>query len=125
MHLLFNMWFLWLVGCNVEDAWGRLLFPAFYLSGGAIAGLVHAGMMGSSSLTLIGASGAVAAAMGAFLVGFARTKIRFFGLLLIRPMTFAAPAYVMLPLWVTGEFVSGVADSGRAVPGRRDGPGRI
>jgi len=115
MHLLFNMWFLWLVGCNVEDAWGRLLFPAFYLSGGAIAGLVHAGMMGSSSLTLIGASGAVAAAMGAFLVGFARTKIRFFGLLLIRPMTFAAPAYVMLPLWVTGEFVSGVADSGPGV----------
>ncbi len=114
MHLLFNMWFLWLVGCNVEDAWGRLLFPTFYLSGGAVAGLVHAWMMGSGSLTLIGASGAVAAAMGAFLVGFARTKIRFFWLLL-RPMTFAAPAYVMLPLWVVGEFVSGVADTGAGV----------
>ena len=115
MHLLFNMWFLWLVGCNVEDAWGRLLFPAFYLSGGAIAGWVHAWMTGSSSLILIGASGAVAAAMGAFLVGFARTKIRFFGLLLIRPMTFAAPAYVMLPLWAIGEFVSGVAYNGPGV----------
>lgn len=115
MHLLFNMWFLWLVGCNVEDAWGRLLFPAFYLSGGAIAGLAHAWMVGSSSLTLIGASGAVAAAMGAFLVRFARTRIRFFGLLPLRSMTFAAPAYVMLPLWVMGEFVSGVADNGPGV----------
>lgn len=115
MHLLFNMWFLWLVGCNVEDAWGRVLFPAFYLSGGAVAGLVHAWMTGSSSLILIGASGAVAAAMGAFLVGFASTKIRFFGLLLIRPMTFAAPAYVMLPLWAVGEFVSGVAENGAGV----------
>ncbi|HVZ31553.1 MAG TPA: rhomboid family intramembrane serine protease, partial [Polyangiaceae bacterium] len=115
LHLLFNMWFLWLVGCNIEDAWGRVLFPAFYLSGGAIAGLAHAWMSGSSALTLIGASGAVAAAMGAFLVAFASTKIRFFGLLLIRPMTFAAPAYVMLPLWVSAEFVSGVADSGAGV----------
>ncbi|HEU4582799.1 MAG TPA: rhomboid family intramembrane serine protease [Polyangiaceae bacterium] len=115
LHLLFNMWFLWLVGCNVEDAWGRLLFTGFYLSGGAIAGLVHAWMTGSSQLILIGASGAVAAAMGAFLVGFASTRIRFFGLLLIRPMTFSAPAYVMLPLWASGELVSGVADSGGGV----------
>ncbi|MEO8185187.1 MAG: rhomboid family intramembrane serine protease [Deltaproteobacteria bacterium] len=115
LHLLFNMWFLWLVGCNVEDAWGRLLFPAFYLSGGAVAGLVHAWMTGSSPLLLIGASGAVAAAMGAFLVGFAHTKIRFFGLLLIRPMTFSAPAYVMLPLWVSVELVWGVSESGTGV----------
>jgi membrane associated rhomboid family serine protease len=115
LHLLFNMWFLWLVGCNVEDAWGRPLFSGFYLSGGAIAGLVHAWMTGSSPLILIGASGAVAAAMGAFLVVFASTKIRFFALLLIRPMTFSAPAYVMLPLWAAGEFVSGVADSGAGV----------
>jgi membrane associated rhomboid family serine protease len=115
LHLLFNMWFLWLVGCNVEDAWGRLLFPAFYLSGGAVAGLVHAWMTGPSRLLLIGASGAVAAAMGAFLVGFARTKIRFFGLLLIRPLTFWAPAYVMLPLWVSSELVWGVAERGSGV----------
>jgi membrane associated rhomboid family serine protease len=115
LHLLFNMWFLWLVGCNVEDSWGRLLFPAFYLSGGAVAGLVHAWMTSSSQLVLIGASGAVAAAMGAFLVGFAHTKIRFFGLLLIRPMTFSAPAYVMLPLWVSVELVWGVSEAGSGV----------
>jgi membrane associated rhomboid family serine protease len=115
LHLLLNMWFLWLVGCNVEDAWGRLLFPAFYLSGGAIAGLVHAWMSGPSPQILIGASGAVAAAMGAFLVRFSRTQIRFFGLLLIRPMTFSAPAFVMLPLWAGAELCWGISESGSGV----------
>jgi membrane associated rhomboid family serine protease len=115
LHLLFNMWFLWLVGCNVEDAWGRVLFPAFYLSGGAVAGLVHAGLAEPSSRMLIGASGAVAAAMGAFLVGFSTTKIRFLYLLLIRPRTFWAPAYVMLPLWVGAELLWGVVDAGSGV----------
>jgi membrane associated rhomboid family serine protease len=115
LHLLFNMWFLWLVGCNVEDAWGRLLFPTFYLSGGVVAGLVHAWMSGPSSQILIGASGAVAAAMGAFLVRFSRTQIRFFGLLLIRPMTFSAPAFVMLPLWAGVELCWGISESGSGV----------
>src|SRR6185295_9070636 len=115
LHLLFNMWFLWLVGCNVEDAWGRLLFPAFYLSGGAVAGLVHAWMSGPSTQILIGASGAVAATMGAFLVRFSRTQIRFFALLLIRPMTFSAPACVMLPLWAGSELCWGISESGSGV----------
>jgi membrane associated rhomboid family serine protease len=115
LHLLFNLWFLWLVGCNVEDAWGRLLFPIFYLSGGAFGGLMHGWMTGPNSLLLIGASGAVAAAMGAFLVSFARTKIRFFALLLLRPVTFSAPAYVMLPLWAGVELLGGLTQAGAGV----------
>lgn len=114
-HLLFNLWFLWLVGCNVEDAWGRVLFPAFYLSGGAVAGLVHAALADPSPRMLIGASGAVAAAMGAFLVGFATTKIRFVYLLFLRPRTFWAPAYVMLPLWLGVELLWGLAGTGSGV----------
>jgi membrane associated rhomboid family serine protease len=115
LHLLFNLWFLWLVGCNVEDAWGRVLFPLFYLSGGAFAGLLHGWMSAPDGLVLIGASGAVAAAMGAFLVGFARTKIRFVGMLLFRPMAFSAPAYVMLPLWAGVELVWGLTQAGSGV----------
>ncbi len=115
LHLLFNMWFLWLVGCNVEDAWGRALFPLFYLSGGAVAGLGHAALAEPSSRMLIGASGAVAAAMGAFLVGYATTKIRFLYFLFIRPRTFWAPAYVMLPLWAGLELLWGLAGGGSGV----------
>ncbi len=114
-HLLFNLWFLWLLGCNVEDSWGRLLFPAFYLTAGAFAGWIHGVMAPPSGAMLIGASGAVAAAMGAFLVRFGRTKIRFFGLLLIRPFTFSAPAYLMLPLWVGIEIFWGLADANSGV----------
>lgn len=115
LHLLFNLWFLWLVGCNVEDAWGRVLFPAFYLSGGAVAAWAHGVLAEPSPRMLIGASGAVAAAMGAFLVGFATTKIRFLFLLFLRPRTFWAPAYVMLPLWVAAEVLWGLAGAGSGV----------
>ncbi len=115
LHLAFNLWFLWLVGCNVEDAWGRVVFPLFYLSGGALAGLMHGWMTAPNSPILIGASGAVAAAMGAFLVSFAQTKIRFFALILIRPVTFSARAYVMLPLWAGVELLWGLSRTGTGV----------
>jgi len=108
MHLVFNMWFLWLCGCNLEDRWGRLVFGAFYLSAGVAAALVHELSAPASLMPMIGASGAIAGAMGAFLVSFARTRIRFFYFLVIRFGTFAAPAYVMLPLWIAQELAYGV-----------------
>lgn len=104
LHLLFNMWFLWLVGVNMEDAWGRVLFSAFYLVAGALACLAHKLSAPESLVPLIGASGAVAGAMGAFLVRFTRTRIRFALMFTLRtvfrPVLFHAPAYVMLPLWL-------------------------
>ena len=110
-HLLGNMWFLWLVGCNVEDGWGRIVFPAFYLSAGAIAALAHKLGDPTSVVPLVGASGAIAGAMGAFLIRHATSKIKFFALLLWKPMRFAAPAYLMLPLWFLVQVVSGVYQS--------------
>lgn len=111
-HLLFNMWFLWLVGCNVEDRWGRLLFPGFFLSAGVVAALVHDFAGGPSIMPLIGASGAVAGCMGAFLVRFARTRITFAYWAIVRIGLFKAPAYWMLPLWVMGELYSAIYGSG-------------
>jgi len=102
-HLAGNMLFLWVVGCLMEDSWGRIPFLAFYLAGGAVAGAAHALQDTSSTVPLIGASGAIAAAMGAFTVRHFFTRIRFFYffLLLFRPFwgTFHLPAYVFLPLW--------------------------
>jgi membrane associated rhomboid family serine protease len=108
LHIIFNMWFLWLCGCNLEDRWGRGVFTAFYLTAGIASGLVHIASAPQSTVAVIGASGAIAGAMGAFLVCFARTRIRFAYILFIRPRTFTAPAYVMLPLWGAWELASGL-----------------
>jgi membrane associated rhomboid family serine protease len=117
-HLVFNMWFLWLCGCNLEDRWGRLVFVPFYVTAGVVAALAHKLAVPDSNIPIVGASGAVAAAMGAFLVSFARTKIRFFYavwlIVRIKMGTFAAPAFVILPLWLGGELLWGVL-------GRSDG----
>jgi|GEM_PF-2509088 len=106
-HLLGNMLFLWVVGCLLEDSWGRIPFLVFYLAGGAFAGLVHCLQDTSSIMPLVGASGAIAATMGAFTVRHFLTKIRFFYffLLILKPYvgTFSLPAFVFLPLWFVGQ----------------------
>ncbi len=104
LHLLFNMLFLWLCGGNIEDLWGRIVFPIFYLTGGAAATLMHAGMFPESHVPLVGASGAIAALMGALMIRLYNTRIYFwyfffFGFRM-KSGTFKAPAYVMLPLWL-------------------------
>jgi len=108
-HLLGNMLFLWVVGCLLEDTWGRKTFLAFYLAGGVFAGLAHCLSDPGSTVPMIGASGAIAAAMGAFTVRHFMTKIKFFYffLVLFRPFwgTFYLPAFVFLPLWFIEQVV--------------------
>ncbi len=109
LHLLGNLWILWLCGCNLEDRWGRPVFTAMYVVAGLGATLLHFFFFPQSMTPLIGASGAIAGAMGGFLVVFFYTKIRFaYFYFIFRPVygTFAAPAYLMLPLWVAWEFAS-------------------
>ena len=106
-HLLFNMLFLWLSGCNIEDLWGRIIYPVFYLLGGILATLAHGIMYPESPIPLIGASGAIAAVMGAFMVRMYATKIHFVYLIFmigIMRGRFSAPAYIMLPLWLLQQF---------------------
>ena len=103
-HLLFNMFFLYLTGCKLEDLWGRIVYPIFYLLGGIAATLTHTLMFPQSQIPLVGASGAVAALMGAFMIRLYKTRIYFFYLLIMgfkpRRGTFMAPAYLMIPLWL-------------------------
>lgn len=106
LHLAFNMWFLWLCACNIEDRWGRVLFVPMYLSAAVVAALTHKlADSGPGGIPLIGASGAIAGAMGAFLVLFATTRIHFFYWYGWRFGTFAAPAWLMLPLWLGEELL--------------------
>ena len=109
MHLIFNMWFLWLAGAVLEDVWGRPLYAAVYLVSGMGALAVHALIYSSSAVPVVGASGAIAALMGAFLVRFPKTKIQlgfFYWILRPRLLRFSWPAYAVLPLWFVEQFLS-------------------
>jgi membrane associated rhomboid family serine protease len=100
MHLFGNMWFLWLVGLNVEDDWGRPFFLGFYLLAGIIASLLFA-VMTHSNVPLIGASGAIAGVMGAFSVQYYKSKISFLFIWLFPFVVRVFPLYAWfyLPLW--------------------------
>lgn len=111
-HLITNMLFLWVAGVSLEDRWGRIFFSILYLVSGVVATLTHAGMHSQSMIPLVGASGAIAGLMGAFLVRFTTTRIRFLYWLVIYTRTFYVPAYVYLPLWLLQQFA--MARSGAA-----------
>ncbi len=104
LHLIGNMLFLWLAGASLEERWGRLLYPILYLASGVTATLIHAGMSPASPVPLVGASGAIAGLMGAFLIRLATTRIKFFYWIFFFRGTFHAPAYVVLPLWLLQQF---------------------
>ena len=107
LHLIGNMWFLWLAGFVLEDNWGRPLYSVFYLVAGAAALQIHAMANPGSIVPTVGASGAVAALMGAFLVRFPKMKIHMAWLFGFRLYRFKAEAYWLLPLWLLMEVVYG------------------
>lgn len=107
-HIIGNMWFLWVFGDNVEDRLGSGRFTLFYLIGGALAALAQGVYEPSSTSPMVGASGAISAVMGAYLVMFPRAQILTL-LWLIIPFTFYLPAYVYLGYWALLQFISGLA----------------
>jgi membrane associated rhomboid family serine protease len=113
LHLLGNLLLLYITGPFIEDLWGRPIYAAFYLAMGALSALMYASHYPHFAGPLIGASGAIAGVMGAFLVNFYKTKINFFYWIgFFFRGTFEAPAFVMFPLWVLLEFFNAnVVDS--------------
>lgn len=105
LHLIGNMLFLFLAGSALEDRWGAVRYLVFYVAGAAAAtfsfDLLHHG----APALLIGASGAVSAAMGAFLVCFARSRIRLWYWIYRSSGTFQMAAYFALPLWLAEQIV--------------------
>ena len=105
LHLFGNLLLLYITGPFIEDLWGRPIYAAFYLSMGVLSALMYASHYPNFTGPLIGASGAIAGVMGAFLINFYKTKINFFYWIgFFFRGTFEAPAFVMLPLWVFLEF---------------------
>jgi membrane associated rhomboid family serine protease len=103
-HLLGNMWFLWLFGEGLEDDLGHWRYLAFYLFAGFFACLFH--VLASSTITapLIGASGAIAGVMGAYLVRLPQSPIRTVAFWRLRAEIVHIPAFVWLGLWLALQF---------------------
>jgi rhomboid family protein len=108
MHLLGNMWFLWLFGNNVEDSMTRPRFVAFYLLCGLAAAMAQVLADPVSGVPMVGASGAISGVMGAYLVLFPRVRVYTVVTLGFFLQQIALPAWVMLIYWMFLQFVGGV-----------------
>ncbi len=116
LHLIGNMWFFWLFGDNIEDKFGKLKFLQLFLLAGIIGNLTHAlftFFLGSTPV--IGASGAVAGIMGAYLATFPTARIRCIFLLIFYPIFFNIHAFILLAGWMIIEFLGGVLNPGSMV----------
>ena len=111
MHVLGNMWFLWIFGDNVEDILGHGKYIAFYLLCGVAAAMTQTFFTGGSRVPMVGASGAIAGVMGAYMVKFPQSRIR--TLIFFIFITFIdIPAWVMLIYWFGIQFLNGVGTVG-------------
>jgi membrane associated rhomboid family serine protease len=117
MHLLGNMWFLWIFGNNVEDAMGRLRFLVFYLVCGLAAAMGQVLTNPSSAIPMVGASGAISGVMGGYLVLYPNVRVFAFLPLGFFITSVALPAWVMLGYWFLIQFVSGLAAFGGEIGG--------
>jgi len=108
MHLLGNMWFLWLFGNNIEDSMTRPRFVAFYLLTGLAAALAQVASGPSSEVPMVGASGAISGVMGAYLVLFPRVRVYTMVPLGFFMQSMALPAWMMLVYWALLQFAGGV-----------------
>lgn len=106
MHLIGNMLFLWIFGDNIEATIGSPKFLLFYLGGGIIASFAHIFFNVGSTIPSIGASGAIAAVMGAYLIMFPKSQVKV--VLIIFFKKFTIPAILFLGIWFVQQLFSGI-----------------
>jgi membrane associated rhomboid family serine protease len=109
MHLIGNMWFLWLFGNNVEDSMGRFRFVVFYLVCGIAAAAAQVLAQPDSPVPMVGASGAISGVMGAYIVLYPRVRVYTLVPLIIIFTTVALPAWVILGYWMLLQVFGGLS----------------
>ena len=109
MHIISNMLYLWIFGDNVEDRLGLPVYAAFYLVAGIGASLAQVAINPASTIPTIGASGAIAGVLGAYLVMFPKTRVRTLILAFRFIRIVELPALVVLGLWFVLQIFSGLA----------------
>jgi membrane associated rhomboid family serine protease len=112
VHIGGNMLYLWIFGNNVEDRFGRLRFLAFYLVGGIVAALAQVAIDPGSTVPTIGASGAIAATLGAYLVLFPGARVTTAIFVVFFYQLIEVPAVVVLVFWFVLQLVSGIGSLG-------------
>jgi len=116
-HLIGNMWFLWLFGRNVEDVVGPFRFAVFYLLGGLAAAAAQILADPGSMLPMVGASGAISAVMGAYVVLFPKVRVHLWIFLGIFMTRVTVPAFVMLGYWFLLQLLGGSVNTLQAQGG--------
>jgi len=112
MHLIGNMWFLWVFGNNIEDSMGHIRFVIFYLLCGALASAAHILTDPTSAVPTVGASGAISGVMGAYLLLYPKVRVHTLIFLVFYIRVLLLPAWVLLAQWFVIQLVSGAGTLG-------------
>ena len=113
MHLISNMWSLWIFGDNIEDRMGRARFLGFYLACGLVAGWAHWFTNAGSTIPTVGASGAIAGVMGGYIFLFPHSRVLTLVPIIIYPLFVHIPAIIYLGIWFVTQIFSGAAAIGQ------------
>jgi membrane associated rhomboid family serine protease len=114
MHIIGNMWFLWVFGNNVEDSMGHVRFAVFYILCGLAAASLQIMSDPDSGVPMVGASGAIGGVMGAYIVLYPRVNVHMLLFLGFFVTTFTMPAMFMLGYWFIVQLVGGYSSIGAA-----------
>lgn len=107
MHIIGNMWFLWVFGDNIEDAMGSVRFAIFYLLSGFFAAVAQIAIDPNSLIPMVGASGAIGGVMGAYIMLYPRVKVRMLMFILV----IRIPAFAVLGYWIVLQFLGSLNGS--------------
>ncbi len=107
VHIISNVWILFIFGDNVEDRMGSLKYLVFYLAGGLAAAVLQFLLTNDPTIPMVGASGAIAAVMGAYFLYFPRARVHTFIPIFILPWFIQVPAVIYLGLWFVTQLFSG------------------
>lgn len=115
LHLILNMWMLWIFGDNIEDVTGHGWFVVFYMMCGIMAVTLHMALEQTSPLPVVGASGAVAGIMGAYVMLYPHGRVLTLVPIIVIPLILKVPSYLFLGIWFLSQFVSGLISEVREV----------
>ena len=107
MHLIGNMWYLWIFGDNIEDRLGHAGFALFYVACGIGAGAMHVATNAASPVPTVGASGAIAGVLGAYIMCFPKARVTTFIPFFFVPYVVRLPAVVVLGMWFLTQLMNG------------------
>ncbi|MDG2060443.1 MAG: rhomboid family intramembrane serine protease [SAR86 cluster bacterium] len=115
MHLLGNMLYLWIFGDNIEESLGRFKFIVFYSLCGLVAALTQSLVDPTSNIPMIGASGAIAGVLGGYLILYPRANVNVLFWIFIFIKVFRIPAFIVLGVWIVGQFFDAGGSSSSGV----------